>query len=176
MRVNVFTRYKRCWSKLGFENKHRNSQLFLDMGIFKSSKLYTDFIFVTHLTVLYAQKLKEKSELQYFELFFGLLFSSLLLLVVTQHFSRCILQPSSLSGNGNGSTWEIVFKVCILVKQDVQEIWSSYSNNDVIVFHVYQSEKRHKKFPETRHEINSEKAGGDSGRNVVLQLTTIAEK
>ena len=51
-------------------------------------------------------------------LFFGLLSSSLLLLVIAQHFDRCILWPSSgvhgLSGYGNDSTWEIIFKVWLL--------------------------------------------------------------
>ena len=53
--------------------------------------------------------------MQYFVLIFGQLSSSLLLLVVTQHFGHNILHPSSgvpcLSGYGNDSTWEIIFKV-----------------------------------------------------------------
>ena len=91
--------------------------------------------------------------------FFGQLFSSLLLLVETQCFSHCILQSSSgvlcLSGHKNDSTWEIIFKVWLLIKQGIQEIWRCYSNNDVIVFHVYQSKKPPKKFLEKRHEMTS---------------------
>ena len=90
-------------------------------------------------------------------LFFGLLSSSLLL-VVTQCFGCCILWPCSgfpyLSGYGNNLIWEIIFKVWLLGKQGIQEIWRSYSNNDVIVFHVYQSEKHYKKFHKKRHEMN----------------------
>ena len=58
--------------------------------------------------------------------FFGLLFSSLLLLVEAQRFSCCILQPSSgvpcLSGYGNDSTRRIIFNVWQLIKQVLQEI------------------------------------------------------
>ena len=93
--------------------------------------------------------------------FFQLLSSSLLLLVVTQRFGRCVLQPSSgdpcLSGHRNDSTWEIIFKVWLLIKQGIQKLWRSYSNNNVIVFHTYQSEKYHKKFLEKCHEMNSKR-------------------
>ena len=44
----------------------------------------------------------------------------------------------------NDSTWEIIFKVWLLIKQGVQELWRSYSNNDIIDFLTYQSEKHHK--------------------------------
>ena len=68
-----------------------------------------------------------------------------------QCFSHCILQPSSgilcLSGHRNDSAWEIIFKVWLLIKQGVQEIWRFYSNTDVIVFPAYQSENNLKKFP-----------------------------
>ena len=78
---------------------------------------------------------------------FSDLSSSLLLLVETQCFSCCILWPFSglpyLSGHRNDSTWEIIFKVWLLVKQGVQEI-RCYSNNDVIVFYACQSEKHHR--------------------------------
>ena len=57
---------------------------------------------------------------------FGLLSSSLLFF--SQRFSRCILQPSSgvpcLSGHRNDLTWGIIFKVWLLIKQGIQEIYS----------------------------------------------------
>ena len=84
-------------------------------------------------------------------LFFGLLSSSLLFLIVTQHFSCCILRSSSgnpsLSGYRNDLTWEITFKFRRL-------------NH----FHT-QINKRHPK-----------KTGGDSDRNFLLQITTIKRK
>ena len=90
--------------------------------------------------------------------FFWLLFSSLLLLVETQHFSCCILQPSPgipcFSGYSDDSAWKIILKVFMLIKQGVQEIWRCYSNNGVVVFHAYQSEKHHKNILETHHEMN----------------------
>ena len=58
-----------------------------------------------------------------------------------------------LSGYGNDSAREIIFKVWLLIKQGVQEI--CYSNNDIIVFHVCQSKKHHKKFLEKSYEMNS---------------------
>ena len=92
--------------------------------------------------------------MQYFvSYFFGLLSSFLLLLVVTQCFSCCILRPSSglpLTEYGNYSTWEIIFKDWLLVKQGIQEIWRCYSNNDTIVFRIYQSKKHHKKREKSR--------------------------
>ena len=42
-------------------------------------------------------------------------------------------------GNRNDSTWEIIFKVWLLIKQGIQELWRSFANNDVIVFHAYPS-------------------------------------
>ena len=91
-------------------------------------------------------------------LFFGLLSLSLLLVVITQRFGRCILRPSSgvpcLCGYGNDLTGEIIFKVWLLIKQDVQETWRYYSNNNVIVFHVNQPKKHHKNLLEKHHEMN----------------------
>ena len=87
--------------------------------------------------------------------FFRLLSSFLLLLVVTQCFSCCIFQPSSslpcLPGYRNDSTREIIFKLWLLI---IQEIWRCYTNNDIIVFHTYQFEKYHKTFLEKSHEMN----------------------
>ena len=78
---------------------------------------------------------------------FGLLSSSLLLLIVTQCFDCCILQPSSgvpcLSGYINDSTWEIIFKVWLLIKQGIEIYFLNTLN------------------------------GGYSGWNVVLQLIII---
>ena len=66
--------------------------------------------------------------------FFGLISSYLLWWFETQRFGRCILQPSScvsyLSGHRKNSTWEIILKVSLLIKQGFQELWRSYSNND----------------------------------------------
>ena len=88
---------------------------------------------------------------------FLLLSSSLLWWVETQRFGHCILWPSlgvpCLSEYRNDSTWEIIFKVWLLIKQGVQKLWRSYSNNDVIVLHAYQSEK----FPKKGHEMNSKR-------------------
>ena len=74
----------------------------------------------------------------FYVLFFGLLSSSLLLLIVTQRFGCCTLQSSSgvlcLSEYRNDSTWEIIFKVWLLIKQSIQEIWRCCSKNDIIVF------------------------------------------
>ena len=54
-------------------------------------------------------------------LFFGLLSSFLLLLVVTQRFSRFVPRSSSgvscLYGHRNDSTWWIIFKVWLLIKK-----------------------------------------------------------
>ena len=56
-------------------------------------------------------------------------------------FGRSILRLSSgvpcLSGHRNDSTWKIIFKVWRLIKQYVQELWRSFVNNDVIVFHAF---------------------------------------
>ena len=66
--------------------------------------------------------------------FFELLSTYLSLLVVTQCFSRCILQPFSdapcLSGHKNDSTWEIIFKVWLLIKQviSLKTIWFGLFN------------------------------------------------
>ena len=72
---------------------------------------------------------------------FGLLSSSLLGFFFSQRFVRCILRPSSgvpcLSGHRNDLTWEIILKIWLLIKQGVQELWRSFANNDVIVFHAY---------------------------------------
>ena len=72
-----------------------------------------------------------------------------------QCFGRSILWPSlgvpCFSGHRNDSTREIIFKVWLLIKQDVQKPWKSYSNNDIIVFYAYQSKKHQKKF----HKMNS---------------------
>ena len=51
-----------------------------------------------------------------------------------------------LSEKTNNSNWEIILKVWLLIKWGVWELWRSYLNNDIIVFHTYQSEKHHKKF------------------------------
>ena len=48
-----------------------------------------------------------------------------------------------LSEYRNDSTWEIIFKVWLLIKQDIQESWRSYWNNDVIVYRA----KYRKKHP-----------------------------
>ena len=54
-------------------------------------------------------------------LFFGLLPLSLLFLFATQHFNLCILRPSScvscLSEYRNNLTWELIFKVWLLIEQ-----------------------------------------------------------
>ena len=59
----------------------------------------------------------------------------------SQCFRRYILWPSlgvpCLSGHTNDSIWEIIFKVWLLIKQSVQELWRSFINNNVIVFHTY---------------------------------------
>ena len=91
--------------------------------------------------------------------FFWLLSSFLLWRVETQHFSHYILQLSSgfpcLSVHRNDSTRKIFFKVWLLIKQGVQELWRSYQNNDVIIFYANQFKKHHKTFLEKSHRINS---------------------
>ena len=70
----------------------------------------------------------------------------------SKHFpSYMILTLSWCLKNRIGSRWKK------LIKQGVQELWRSYSNNNVIVFHADQSEKHHKKFPEKRQEMNSKR-------------------
>ena len=44
--------------------------------------------------------------------------------------------------------------VWLLIKQGFQERCRSYTNNDIIVFHAYQSEKHHEKFHETNSKCN----------------------
>ena len=48
-------------------------------------------------------------------------------------FLRC----PCLSGHRNNSTREIIFKVWLLIKLGVQELWRSFASNDVIVFYAY---------------------------------------
>ena len=59
----------------------------------------------------------------------------------SQYFDRSILRISSgapcLSGHRNDSTWEIIFKIWLLIKQGVQELCRSFANKDIIVFHAY---------------------------------------
>ena len=81
-------------------------------------------------------------------LFFRLLLTSLSLSVETQRFGRFILRPFSgvacLSGYANDSTWKIIFKIWLLVKQEKgTRIYNS--NNNLIDFHVYQSKKHRRK-------------------------------
>ena len=78
----------------------------------------------------------------------GLLSSSLLLLVVTQYFGHCILQPSSgvpcLSKHRNDSTRKIIFKVWLgLLKRSTwPNICAAYLRR-----RLFQSEKSHTKCP-----------------------------
>ena len=43
----------------------------------------------------------------------------------------CLFVPC-LSEYRNDSTGEIIFKVWLLIKQGIQELWRSYSINDVV--------------------------------------------
>ena len=56
------------------------------------------------------------------------------LLFFPQHFGCCILWPSAgvhcLSGHRNESTWEIISKVWLLIKQGVHEVGTSF----IIIF------------------------------------------
>ena len=67
------------------------------------------------------------------------------------------LKYPCLSGHRNDSTRETILKVWLLIKQGIKKLWKFYSINDLIIFHAYQSKKRHKKFLKKRYKINSKR-------------------
>ena len=126
MKKEIFMFYS--WTKITSIKKNRwarNEQ--------KKTKCHYTFIIFTELINSQKQNLMDWCNLTkgywmsinqdgvFCVLFFGLLSSSLLLLVATQRFDRCILRHFSvvsyLSGYGNDSAREIVLKVSLLISE-----------------------------------------------------------